>query len=440
MRIPGHFSAFSRRPRAAGGRRPAAAGPDAVSFWQVTGILPLTSPRRWITLPLYSAGPPARACRSRPVPPSAKPAAPRAVILGRAGYDLNSAEPGVPLDRVRRFRSGLGGSSANIAVGLARLGWRVSLAAALPPDALGRFVRQRLAAEGIRLAALQSAPERSISLCLTGIVPPDDAEQVFYRCRPADAALRWTPALAAAIRAARGGVFLTNGTSLCALPSRATTRRGLRLARAAGLTTVLDVDYRSSSWPSLAAAGRAAWKILPMVEMLFANEQEARGLALAAGEPAKEAARGSAAGGGAAVARAALARGVRVVVLKQGARGAVAYTAAGRCHASAAATPVHSTVGAGDGFAAGFLDAYGRGRPLAECLLRGNACAAWVVARPGCAEAMPRAAQLARVLGASAPPAAPPSPLPLAAWAEPPDTRDSRAAGSGRQLSASRHS
>ncbi|MGH9490204.1 MAG: PfkB family carbohydrate kinase, partial [Terriglobales bacterium] len=119
------------------------------------------------------------------------------------------------MDRVRRFTCGLGGSSANIAVGLARLGWRVCLAAALPDDAIGRFLRRRLAAEGIGLEAVQTVAGRTASLCLTQIAPPHGAEQVFYRCHPADAALRWSPAIAAALRASRGGVFLTNGTSLC---------------------------------------------------------------------------------------------------------------------------------------------------------------------------------------------------------------------------------
>ena len=44
------------------------------------------------------------------------------VILGRIGYDLYSEEPHVPLPQVRRFSRYLGGSSANMAVGLSRLG------------------------------------------------------------------------------------------------------------------------------------------------------------------------------------------------------------------------------------------------------------------------------------------------------------------------------
>ena len=312
------------------------------------------------------------------------------MVLGRAGYDLYSAQPGQPLDQVRRFEAGLGGSSANIAVGLARLGWRVSLGAAVSADAVGRFIRSRLAAEGVHLGALQTVAGHTSSMCLTEIAPPDGAEQVFYRCRPADEQLRWTRALQAELRAAHGGLFLTNGTSLCALPSRATTLRALAAARRAGLTTVLDVDYRESSWPSATAAGRAAWAALPLVDVVLANEAEMRLLAAAARRP-----------GGDRVARTMLARGARVVVCKQGAAGVVAYSAAGRIRRPAAATPVVSTVGAGDGFAAGFLDAFGRGQPLAACLERGSASAAWVVARVGCAEAMPFPADLAPRPGAA---------------------------------------
>ena len=47
------------------------------------------------------------------------------VILGRIGYDLYSEEPHVPLPQVRRFSRYLGGSSANMAVGLSRLGAKV---------------------------------------------------------------------------------------------------------------------------------------------------------------------------------------------------------------------------------------------------------------------------------------------------------------------------
>ena len=45
--------------------------------------------------------------------------------------------------------------------------------------------------------------------------------------------------------------------------------------------------------------------------------------------------------------------------------------------------------GAGDSFLAGLLTSRAEGKMIEEALRRGAACAAMVVARPGCASAMP---------------------------------------------------
>jgi len=50
---------------------------------------------------------------------------------------------------------------------------------------------------------------------------------------------------------------------------------------------------------------------------------------------------------------------------------------------------VVSTIGAGDGFASGFIYALLAGKPVIECLQFGNAAAAIVVSRLSCSEAMP---------------------------------------------------
>ena len=55
---------------------------------------------------------------------------------------------------------------------------------------------------------------------------------------------------------------------------------------------------------------------------------------------------------------------------------------------------VLSTIGAGDGFASGFLYAMIRGKSVQECLHYGNAAAAIVVSRLSCSEAMPTLQEL----------------------------------------------
>ena len=59
---------------------------------------------------------------------------------------------------------------------------------------------------------------------------------------------------------------------------------------------------------------------------------------------------------------------------------------------------VVSTIGAGDGFAAGFLYALSEGKPPLDCLRYGNAAAAIVVSRLSCSEAMPTLAEVEALL------------------------------------------
>ena len=59
---------------------------------------------------------------------------------------------------------------------------------------------------------------------------------------------------------------------------------------------------------------------------------------------------------------------------------------------------VVSTIGAGDGFASGFLYALLRGKSVEECLHYGNAAAAIVVSRLSCSEAMPTLAEVERLI------------------------------------------
>lgn len=306
----------------------------------------------------------------------------RIVVLGRIGYDLYSEERQVPLDQVRRFRCGLGGSSANIAVGLARLGCRVQMVAATSEDAIGRFLLSVLADEHVDTALVQMVRGHNTSLCLTEVSPPQSFEQLFYRANPADACLAWNDSIGQAVR--KSSVFVTNGTSLCAHPAREATLRALRLARESGATTFFDVDYRASSWSSPAEAGAAARAAWPWIDVLIANAEEIRLLANPALPSATEF----------EIAGEALADGVKLVIWKQGDQGATALAPNQQVHVPAFSVTVTSTIGAGDGFAAGFVFAQAEGKPLEESLLLGNACAACVVRQVGCSEAMPTLPEL----------------------------------------------
>ncbi|MCC7234390.1 MAG: 5-dehydro-2-deoxygluconokinase [Bryobacterales bacterium] len=305
-----------------------------------------------------------------------------AIVLGRIGYDFYSEEPDVPLAQVRTFSRYLGGSSANMAVGLARQGVRVGMIAALGADALSDFLLNFLQKEKVDTSHVQRVKGYLPSLAITEITPPDHFPQVFYRHDPADVMLRATAD--DLDYAASGRMFITNGTSLCASPSRESTYRALERAKQAGLRVVFDVDYRAMSWSSPDEAGLAVRLALPFIDVLIGNQPE---LMLVAGSDDLDSARAR-----------LLKAGVPTLVSKLGNEGTCVFTEGEPVFLPPCKVEVLSTIGAGDGFASGFLAALLRGASLQECLRYGNASAAIVVSRLSCSEAMPTLAEVEELL------------------------------------------
>ena len=66
------------------------------------------------------------------------------VVVGRVGMDLFPA-PGVATEHADSFTADMGGSSANIAAGIVKLGGTASLVTCVSDDAVGRFCINKLA-------------------------------------------------------------------------------------------------------------------------------------------------------------------------------------------------------------------------------------------------------------------------------------------------------
>jgi 5-dehydro-2-deoxygluconokinase len=179
-------------------------------------------------------------------------------------------------------------------------------------------------------------------------------------------------------------MFITNGTSLCASPSRESTYKALERARQAGSRVVLDVDYRSMSWRSPEEAGLAVRLALPFVDVLIGNELE---LTLVTGAGSLDEATGK-----------LRKAGVPMLVSKLGDKGTRVWTGDESVFLAPYSVEVVSTIGAGDGFASGFLYALFQGLPAVECLHYGNAAAAIVVSRLSCSEAMPTLAEVEEIM------------------------------------------
>ena len=307
-----------------------------------------------------------------------KPAANRFLVLGRAGMDLAAAEPGRSLEQGGGFVSDLGGSSANIAVGIARLGGKAALATSLSDDAIGRFCRSRLRDYGVctdKVHLVGGGARTSLALYDLGVAQP---QTVIYRNGAAD--FQFSEAQAQTLDYEAFGTLIFTGTALAGQPSRDGVLRAIDLARKAGLDVIMDVDYRPYSWDSGEQARRvlsdAAWRCSGVI----ANDEE---FAILAG----------ASGNGLACAR-DLARKAGLIVYKMGAAGAVTLTEGREIRTGIYPAETLKPNGAGDSFLAGLLTSLAQGRRIEDALQRGAACAAIVVARPGCASAMPTCREL----------------------------------------------
>ena len=301
------------------------------------------------------------------------------LVLGRAGMDLYADPPDTRIENARNLVAHLGGSAANIAVALARQGATASLLTRVSDDAVGRFVLAELDRYGVgRTHVGLTWGENRTSLAVVE-TRTDNCQSVIYRNSAADLTL--TADDVVGIDLAGMAALVITGTALAQDNSRRATMLALDRARAAGIVTVMDVDYRPYSWPSREKATEINLDAASRCDIVIGNDEE---FGLLAGHPPDSL----------TMARALVTGGTTIAVHKMGERGAVTMTRDGEFPTGIYRTTALKPTGAGDAFMGGFLAALSTGHALRDAVLRGSATAAMVVARVGCAPAMPTTAEL----------------------------------------------
>jgi 5-dehydro-2-deoxygluconokinase len=175
--------------------------------------------------------------------------------------------------------------------------------------------------------------------------------------------------------------LITAGTVFAAEPSRTATFRAFELARAAGLPIIFDVDYRPYSWPSPQVAQDVLSRAGSLSDVIVGNDEE---FGFMAGDIAK----------GLDMARELANSNASIVVYKLGPKGAVTFADGEEIRTGIYPVEAVKPTGAGDSFMAGFIASLADVREMNDAIMRGSACASIVVAKPGCAPAMPNTAEL----------------------------------------------
>lgn len=294
------------------------------------------------------------------------------LVIGRAGIDLYT-DPGVAVEDAQSVSVGLGGSSANIAAGICKLGGQAALVTRVSDDSIGSYCLGQLARYGVSTDYVRPVGgefRNSLAFYESRV---EGHRNVIYRNGAAD--FQMDTSDVAAVDYSRFGALITAGTVFAAEPSRSATFAAFERAKAAGLPIIFDVDYRPYSWPSPQVAEEVLSRAAALSDMIVGNDEEF----------------GFMAGGfdkGFAKARALAEQGAGIVVYKMGEKGAVTFADGQEIRTGIWPVQALKPTGAGDSFMAGIVTGLAAGQDLTAAILRGSACASITVSRPGCAPAM----------------------------------------------------
>ena len=296
------------------------------------------------------------------------------LVIGRVGMDMCPEPAGAAIEDATTMMVAMGGSSANIAAGLVKFGMKATLLTRVSDDAVGHYCVNQLGHYGVDAAHVKPVAgefRNSLALYETRV---EDHNSVIYRNSAADFQMSLEDV--EAVDYSQYGALITAGTVFAAEPSRTAAFRAFKLAKAAGIPVIFDVDYRPYSWPSPQVAEEVLSKAGYMSDIIVANDEE---FGFMAGGIEK----------GLAKAESLAKSTASIVVYKMGHQGAITFANGTQTQSGIFKVEALKPTGAGDSFMAGFIASLADGLDMDEAVLRGSACAAIVVAKPGCATAMP---------------------------------------------------
>ncbi|WP_238015963.1 sugar kinase [Dactylosporangium sp. AC04546] len=284
------------------------------------------------------------------------------VVIGDVVTDILTVHEGplaIGSDTIASVRISGGGSAANTAAWLAHAGQAVTFAGVAGQDEPGDARLAELHAAGVA-TSVRRVPDRPTG---TVVVLTSDAERTMFTDRGANRLL--SPEDVDRALATPGARHLhLSAYVLFDADCAPAGRHALAEARRRGLTTSLDAA-------SAAPLQRAGSAVLPWVDLLLANLDEAVVIAGRPGDPAQ-------------LAPALLAHAGEAVV-KSGPGGAT-WVGPGSepVHVAGVSVPeVVDPTGAGDAFAAGYLAARLSGADAAAALRAGNELGALAVSKLG---------------------------------------------------------
>jgi len=306
------------------------------------------------------------------------------VLLGRVAVDFNPVDYFHPLEECTTFKKYVGGSPANIAVGISRHGLKAGFFARVSDDQLGDFVTHYFEKEGIDVSRIRRCENgEKIGLTFTEILSPDESSILMYRNCIAD--LQLCPADIDEEYIKNTKAILISGTSLAASPSREAALKAVMLAKRNNTRIIFDVDYRSYTWKNDDEISIYYSMVAKEADIIMGSREEfdLTEKLIKPGMSDEE------------TAAYWFKQNAKIVVIKHGKKGSTAHTCDG-LQFSIKPFPIDclKSFGGGDGYASGFLYGLYNGWEVIDCLEFGSAEASMMVASHSCSDDLPNPDQV----------------------------------------------
>jgi 2-dehydro-3-deoxygluconokinase len=288
-----------------------------------------------------------------------------------------------PMRYSQQFSRKYGGAESNVAIGLARLGHQAGWISKVGNDEFGKGMLSSIRGEGVDVAAVQLSNEAP-----TGMYFKEHKREgvinVYYYRKGSAASTLTKDDLDEQYLAQANYLHITGITPALSESCRETVYEAIRLAKANGVKVVFDPNLRKKLWDE-ELAREVLLNIASQADILLPGIEEGQFM-FGVDDPAE-------------IGKRFLQLGASVVVVKIGAEGACYLT-----ETESKKVPgfpvkhVVDPVGAGDGFAAGFLSGLIDHLPLEQAVQRGNAVGAHVTMVRGDVEGLPERSELEQFL------------------------------------------
>jgi 2-dehydro-3-deoxygluconokinase len=305
------------------------------------------------------------------------------ITFGESMVLFNPGSKG-PLRYVNNFYKTIAGAESNVAIGLARLGHEVGWFSKLGDDEFGRYIKATIRGEGVDVSRVRTDPQNNTGLIFKERFAHVNPNVYYYRKNSAAANITPEDLDEEYIKTAKI-LHLTGITPALSQSARETVFRAIQIAKDNGVLVSFDPNIRLKLW-SVNEARPVLLKIAESADVIFPGIDE--GKILLGMEKPEE------------IAKAFIDMGCKIIAIKLGKEGCyVANKDQGEYVAGYPVDEVEDTVGAGDGYAAGFLSGILRNLSLSECAQYANGVGAMATLVSGDMEGLPTYLQLLEFIG-----------------------------------------